>query len=386
VIIFIYAFLASLLVTSLVVHYSHIHQHHTADHDLHGVQKFHAVPVPRIGGIGLFLAALIVLVILRFSRTDSQIDFLTLLLICSLPAFAAGLIEDITKRVGVLTRLSATMFSSAIAFYLMDGQLHRLSIPGLDTLLQWELISLLVTMIAVAGIANSVNIIDGFNGLASVVSIIILLALGYVAFKVGDMPILIAAMTIAGALLGFLLWNWPWGLIFLGDGGAYFVGFWIAELSVLLVARNPSVSPWFPVLLVAYPLVETLFTIYRRTFFKKVSAGLPDAAHLHQLIFKRLVRWLVGSQDARHLHLRNSMTSPYLWTLSSMAIIPAVLFWQNTLVLLLFFTLYGLTYIWLYQSLIRFKTPNWLTFHKIKEILSTIEDANKYGGHHNKSK
>lgn len=62
------------------------------------------------------------------------------------------------------------------------------------------------------------------------------------------------------------------GKIFLGDGGAYLLGYFIAEISVLLVLRNPEVSPWFPLLVVAYPVVEALFSIYRRNILKGVSA------------------------------------------------------------------------------------------------------------------
>ena len=66
-------------------------------------------------------------------------------------------------------------------------------------------------------------------------------------------------------MLGFFVWNFPAGLIFLGDGGAYFLGFYVAELAILLLHRNPAVSPMFPLLLCIYPVFETLFSIYRRT-------------------------------------------------------------------------------------------------------------------------
>ena len=65
-------------------------------------------------------------------------------------------------------------------------------------------------------------------------------------------------------MLGFFVWNFPAGLIFLGDGGAYFLGFYLAELAILLLHRNPEVSPMFPLLLCIYPVFETLFSIYRR--------------------------------------------------------------------------------------------------------------------------
>ncbi|MBV8046602.1 MAG: glycosyl transferase, partial [Paludibacterium sp.] len=159
---------------------------------------------------------------------------------------------------------------------------------------------------------------------------------------------------------GFLLLNYPRGLIFAGDGGAYLMGFLIAELSVLLVARNPLVSPWFPLLLVIYPVFETLFSIYRRKFLQDRAIGYPDALHLHSVIYRRLVRWMVGSHEAKHLTRRNSMTAPYLWVLASLSIAPAMLFWHNTTILMICVLLFIALYISLYRMIIRFKTPRWL--------------------------
>lgn len=190
----------------------------------------------------------------------------------------------------------------------------------------YPFVAIAITCFAVGGVANAFNIIDGYNGLSAMVAIIILSGITYVAFQVSDYPIMIAALAMIGALFGFLVWNYPRGLIFLGDGGAYLVGFWIAELSVLLTAHHPEVSKWFPLLLCCYPIFETIFTIYRRVFLKKTYPGMPDASLLHQLIYKRMVRWSIGSDDAWSAVQRNSLTSPYLWLLCLMAVIPAVLF------------------------------------------------------------
>jgi hypothetical protein len=116
-----------------------------------------------------------------------------------------------------------------------------------------------VTVFAVAGVANSINIIDGFNGLASMCCVLILLCLAYVGFQVDDLLVAWLALAGVGAVLGFFVWNFPAGLIFLGDGGAYFMGFYLAEVAILLLHRNPTVSPMFPLLLCIYPVFETVF-------------------------------------------------------------------------------------------------------------------------------
>ena len=118
------------------------------------------------------------------------------------------------------------------------------------------------------------------GGLASMYVLMMLLAVAYVAFQVGDTLIFDAALIGTGAVLGFFVWNYPAGLIFLGDGGAYLLGFYLAELAVLL-HRNPSVSPIFTLLLCAYPIFETIFTMYRRKVVRGVSTGAPDGVDLH---------------------------------------------------------------------------------------------------------
>jgi UDP-N-acetylmuramyl pentapeptide phosphotransferase/UDP-N-acetylglucosamine-1-phosphate transferase len=181
-----------------------------------------------------------------------------------------------------------------------------------------------------------------------------------VAFQVGDVFVLVAALMVAGATAGFLIWNYPVGLIFLGDGGAYFIGFMLGELALLLVMRNPAVSTWYAALLLIYPTFETIFSAYRRMFVRGKSPAMPDGIHLHSLIFRRIVQWAVGRKEARALMRRNSMTSPYLWTFSLMAVIPATVFWRNTTILICFCLLFVISYIWLYARIVRFKSPRWL--------------------------
>jgi UDP-N-acetylmuramyl pentapeptide phosphotransferase/UDP-N-acetylglucosamine-1-phosphate transferase len=351
------SFLASLLATFWIVRYAHLHDRFTADHDVSGVQKFHTIAVPRIGGIGIILGVLISLCVRYFQNEEVGL-FGLLLVLSAIPAFGAGLLEDLTKRIGVKFRLLATMMSAAIAGYLLGGWLTTVQILGIDNLmLAYPLLAIGITCFAVGGVANAFNIIDGYNGLSSMVAVIILAGITYVAFQVSDYPIMIAGIAMIGGLLGFLIWNYPRGLIFLGDGGAYLIGFWIAELSVLLTARHPEVSKWFPLLLCCYPIFETLFTIYRRLILMRTHPGMPDALHLHQLIYRRVVRWSIGSEDDRLLTQRNALTSPYLWLLCALAVMPAILFWRNHLILKFFVLVFACTYVWIYWSLVRFKAP-----------------------------
>lgn len=357
------AFLASLIVTLLVVRYEHLHAHITADNDLGGVQKFHTIPVPRIGGIGVMIGLFCGEVAKLFLEPEAA-SFGLLVTVAAIPAFAAGLIEDVTKRVSVVKRLLATALSAAVGGIVLGGWLTRVDIQGIDYLMAFSVVSFFVTCFAVAGVANAFNIIDGYNGLAGTVAIIILGGLAFVASEVGDRSIMITALILSGAILGFLVWNYPRGLIFLGDGGAYLIGYLVAELSVLLVARNHQVSPWFPLLLSFYPIFETVFTIFRRVVIGRSNPGLPDAAHLHQLIYRRVVRWAVGNECLKMKTMRNSLTSPYLWVMASFGVVPAVLFWNNTFLLQIVTLIYAVFYIWIYRKIYKSKFPKWLSLER----------------------
>ena len=354
------SFLTSLLITLWVIRNSHLHSKFSTDFDISGIQKFHTHVVPRIGGLGILIGILISLIIRRFEN-ESVGNFGLILIASSLPAFLSGFMEDVTKKIGVKIRLIASFIAAAIAGHFLGGWLTSVQLLGIDNLmLAYPVLAIGITCFAVAGVANSFNIIDGYNGLSSMVAIIILGGLTYVAFQVGDYPVMIAALAMIGALLGFMVWNYPRGLIFLGDGGAYLVGFWIAELSVLLTARHPEVSKWFPLLLCIYPIFETLFTIYRRVVLKRAHPGMPDALHLHQLIYRRVVRWDTGNKDQHIQIYRNSMTSPYLWLLCLLGVIPAVLFWRYHLALKGFAVLFAIIYIYFYWAIVRYKVPGCL--------------------------
>jgi UDP-N-acetylmuramyl pentapeptide phosphotransferase/UDP-N-acetylglucosamine-1-phosphate transferase len=372
---FLLAFMVSVVATLLIVRYRHVHDHVSGDHDNGGVQKFHLGSVPRIGGVGVALGLVAVALLLHFTRPAVGESFV-LLLLASIPAFAGGLVEDFTKRVGVLPRLLLTMCAALLGFWLLGALLYRSDVELVDAFLAISGMGILVTAMTVAGVANAVNIIDGFNGLASMVSVMILGALGYVSFVLGDHLLWNVCIASIGAILGFFVWNYPRGLIFLGDGGAYLIGFLIGEVAVLLVARHTEVSPWFPLLLVIYPVFETLFSVYRRKFLQGVSPGQPDGLHLHTLIYRRLVRWATG-ECAETRARQNSATSPYLWLLCSASVGPALLFWRNTEMLMACVVLFIGLYVWLYWRIVRFRAPGLLVSRERRKIALARRQAAK---------
>jgi UDP-N-acetylmuramyl pentapeptide phosphotransferase/UDP-N-acetylglucosamine-1-phosphate transferase len=335
----------------------------SSDSDLGGPQKFHATPVPRIGGLAIMLGITASVAVMTL-RDMASASLAWLLLAGSLPTFLAGLAEDVTKRVSPRRRLVFTALAAALVVWLIGAPIARTDLPLLDTIVAYPLGALLVTVFVVTGVANSFNIIDGFNGLASMCATLILLSLAYVAFQVDDRLIAALALAGAGAVLGFFIWNFPAGLIFLGDGGAYLLGFYAAELAILLAHRNAGVSPLFALLVCIYPVFETVFSIYRRWFLKETPPGMPDGIHLHSLIYRRLMRWAAGDRSARALTRRNSMTSPYLWMLCMASLVPALLWWDNTPALGACIVLFGFVYSSLYWRIVRFRSPRWLVIRR----------------------
>lgn len=297
--------LTALGISALVVLTQHHHGHLTMDSTL-GVQKFHEQPTPRVGGLGIYLGLVMAWLLVKEPGTRQILKTIAL---AGIPALAFGLLEDITKRVGVLPRLLATMASGVLAWWISGVALNHLDIPLVDDALKLLPVAVLLTAFAVGGVANAINIIDGFHGLASGTVFIALLALAAIAARADDAPLALACVLVAAAVAGFWLLNFPWGKIFLGDGGAYFAGFALAWLTVLLAMRNPTVSPWAGLMVCAYPVIEVIYSIVRR-YWQRQSPGAPDSLHLHSLVKTQVIRKLVPHWPAAH---RNAAVSPLMW-------------------------------------------------------------------------
>lgn len=330
-------------------------------------QRFHKGAVPRIGGVALgigmtlawVIAALIDPVWLRLNANISW-QHLTGWSLALMPTFVGGLAEDLTQRLSARYRMGLSFVGAFVAVLLLDLSITRVGLQLVDSLWGlWPWLGMFVALLAVAGLPHAFNLIDGYNGLAGFVAVLICGALVHVALQVGDRQLAAMLMCMVGATAGFLVWNYPRGLFFAGDGGAYLWGGVIAIASITLVQRHDEVSPWFPMLLLIYPVWETIFSIYRK-LARGVSPGVADALHFHQLIYRRIVREVFHDDEARRMLTRNNRTSPYLWGFTLLTVIPAVLFWRNTPVLMGFCALFVCTYVPLYLMIVRFKVPRWI--------------------------
>ncbi len=280
----------------------------------HGIQKMHAHPTPRIGGLPMLVGLLAA----WWSSPPDLQQRLAPWLLAGIPAFAFGLAEDFTKRVGVTQRLLATMASGVLAWWLSGYALSRVDVWGFDTLLQWLPFSVVFTAFAVGGVANAINIIDGLNGLASSMVFWALMGLAGVAHRVGDPVLSQTCLLIAACVAGFFFVNWPLGKIFLGDGGSYFLGFSLAWGCVLLIERHANVSAFAALLLCVHPITEVLFSVWRRRQ-RQQHPGHPDRLHFHSLVKRRLMARILSSRSRR---FRNSAAGLLV---GGMNLVPALL-------------------------------------------------------------
>jgi UDP-N-acetylmuramyl pentapeptide phosphotransferase/UDP-N-acetylglucosamine-1-phosphate transferase len=338
------AFLASFLLCIVVVLSKRWHGVFSMD-TTDGIQKFHSAPTPRIGGIPIIFASVI-----AWGNSSAEIQtLLAPILFAGMPAFLFGIAEDLTKQIGMVQRLLATMTSGLLAWWLTDYSLSRLDIWGVDLLMQFTLFSVIFTAFAVGGVANAINIIDGFNGYASLTCTIAFIGFALVAFQVGDQNLALVSLVLAASVWGFFWVNWPFGKLFLGDGGAYFLGFALAWIAVLLIERNPSVSAFSALVISILPITEVLFSIFRRKI-RNDHPGKPDNLHFHSLLQRRyMCRWFVKWPSLA----RNSLVGILMGLMSLVSAFLANLIYDNTLYCVITSLLFVLGYVAIFARMVR---------------------------------
>ncbi len=316
------AFLVSLLTQYLVIDLSHKRGIFIDDHNSDLPQKLHNEPTPRIGGLGIFISCV-------FMTKDLEVGLKIIL--CLIPAFLAGFLEDLFAKISPLRRLLIMSISAMMAIYLLDAVVIDF---GFITVPYW--LGLFISVVAMLGLINGTNLIDGFNGLSSGVCIIIFAAYFVISLRVGDHTMAFISLICIASILGFLIFNFPFGKIFLGDGGAYSLGFMLAVLSIMIVKRNPGVSPWFALVCLIYPVWEVIFSFSRRMIIHRLSPLHPDSKHVHQLVFRNITK--------HNNPLTSLLIFPFVLFFNALA----VLYYNNStylfIIAFIFITFYTLFY------------------------------------------
>lgn len=317
------AFFISLIICIIVMKLSQRFYFFIDKADSDKPQRVHIFGTPRAGGIGIFLV--FVLIFVFFVR-----EFWSFYLLVGVSViFISGILEDVSISVSPKMRLFLQVLGTAIAILPTGIVITDLS-PVV--LLPYSM-GIVFSIFGIVGVCNSINIIDGLNGLATGICLMVLGAI-FVGAWTNEMNfVLFVAALLFGGVAGFFVLNFPTGKIFLGDGGAYMLGFLIAILLGILTQQGEKISAWFGLAVMIYPIWEVIFSIFRR-LASNFSAIRPDSKHLHMFVFRKFKS--------------NSLTSVFMWFLNLPFIILSVVFMNNAYILIalsmIFIILYTLMY------------------------------------------
>ena len=290
--------------------------------DLTCVQASHGCLTPRVGGIAIFAAIGLSIAFAYPQVTSSYGKFI----LATSILFIVGLMEDLGYRVTPMRRLLAAAAASLVAIWLLGVWMPRAGIPGLDLLVTHWAIGIPLTVLITAGFAHAFNLIDGTHGLATFTGIAAALALSLIAKQAGYVTMAHLSMMLAAALFGFFLLNYPFGLIFLGDAGAYTVGFVLSWFGIAILLNSPDVSPWAILLTLFWPMADTMLAIYRR-MRRNSSIFAPDRLHAHQMV-RRTLEICFLARDKRNLS--NPLTALVLAPFIIAPPIAGILLWNET--------------------------------------------------------
>ncbi|MDA9345689.1 glycosyltransferase [bacterium] len=305
----------------IIVWFARIRTQSLRRNDTSAVQASHLKPTARLGGLALFIA-LIVAAALSHSA-DNWATFV-LFLVSAMPVFVIGLAEDLGYLASPPRRLLAATVSGAMFIALMGQWVLHTGIPGLDIALHWSPFAVAFSLFLGVGISHAFNLIDGLNGLAGFTALAAALALATIAHQSGLTEHRDILFTIAAAVLGFLIFNFPFGKIFLGDAGAYVIGHLLFWMSVSILWNAPDVSPFALLLIFFWPIADTLLAITRRLSLGKPIAQ-PDRLHFHQLVMRGVEIVFLGRKKRRIANpLATLFTLPFVFAPMITAVIFAL--------------------------------------------------------------
>ena len=303
----------------IIVWFARIKTQSLKRNDTSAVQASHLNPTVRLGGLAL-VVALIVAAALSYSE-DNWTTFV-LLLISAMPVFVIGLAEDLGYLASPRRRLLAATVSGAMFIALMGQWVLHTGMPGLDNALLWPPFAVTFSLFLGVGISHAFNLIDGLNGLAGFTALAAALALATIADQSGLTEHRDILLTIAAAVIGFLIFNFPFGKIFLGDAGAYVIGHLLFWMSVSISWNAPDVSPFALLLIFFWPIADTLLAITRRLSLGKPIAQ-PDRLHFHQLVMRGVEIVFLGRKKRR---IANPLAALFTLPFAFAPIITAVMF------------------------------------------------------------
>ncbi|MCA9581655.1 MAG: undecaprenyl/decaprenyl-phosphate alpha-N-acetylglucosaminyl 1-phosphate transferase, partial [Myxococcales bacterium] len=265
------------VVRRIAIHYGAV--------DSPGERRVNVRKIPRLGGLAVFVAFFLPLGTLF--ALDSQVASV----LFSNPLRAVGLLAgaaivttlgawDDLRGVRAWHKLGIQTVAAIVAFA-CDFRIDAIALPGLGNL-QMGIFALPVTVLWIVAIINALNLIDGLDGLAGGVAFFVCVTNFVVASLHGSSLVMLTAACLAGALLGFLWYNFNPASIFMGDSGSMFLGFILATMSMLgaSVKSSTTVAMLVPLVALGLPIMDTLLAMVRR-WLERRPIFSPDKGHIH---------------------------------------------------------------------------------------------------------
>ena len=280
------------------------------------IQNIHEGYTSRLGGAILLISLTTINIYLFFKEGSS---FFLNMLLFGFPFFIIVLIEDFFQNISPFIRFVILLLSSL--FFCIYGieELPMIEIPIIDIFINLPIISLIFFALCITAYINGVNFVDGTNGLASLTILSSQLCLLFLSLTLSDFDNAKIIVYSIAILTAFILVNYPFGKIFLGDLGAYLIGWITAIMTIKIIVDNPEIPNWSAVTILSYPIIEVVFSFFRKIINKK-NPFYPDREHLHLKLFFTLENKIQNSLYA------NSLVAPFLaliW-LTPLVIIPWV--------------------------------------------------------------
>lgn len=341
--IFISTFLVSFCLSLLIISTKKFHINFTSrgHSGKSGIQNIHKIPTPRLGGIAIIIAFFIFHFLIEMQNKEIYYT----ILFSSLIIFMVGIIDDFGFIIKPIWRLMFSAVASLIMVFYTGLWLQNISTPILEQLMQISFFAIFFTVFAVTGVVHSFNLIDGLNGLSLGISIIIGMTLCTIALYFEDTTLALFSIGICICAIGILVLNFPFGLIFLGDSGSHILGYFLAWNAIILIHKYPEISAWSILLCFFWPVMETLFSIYRR-LLDKVSTNTADLRHFHHLIFTILIRNKIIKFEN---NVANPLASFLILNLAGLPCIMSLIFFENIIIIVSIVFIFTTFYLILYR-------------------------------------
>jgi len=253
---------------------------HVGALDVPDARKVHKVPIPRLGGLGIYFGFLFGYML--FGHQSIQMNSI---LIGSFIIVITGVIDDIKPIPAKYKFLGQLAGAAIIPLY---GGIILKDISAFGIYINFGIISYPVTILFIVSVINCMNLIDGLDGLAGGIASIYFITIGIISILFMNSSGLDTILTFVmlGCTLGFLFHNFNPASIFMGDSGSMFLGYMIAVISLLGYKNVTFTSFIVPIFLLAIPILDTLFAILRRLVNHK-PISMPDKNHLHHQFLKK---------------------------------------------------------------------------------------------------